>query len=372
MNGRGERCPQFGGTAIDRAVSKAFLQAISPAASQAVVLAQANFDTEHNSSLKQLQLRLERARYQAERAERQYRAVEPENRLVARSLEAKWEQGLEQLAQVEAEMIRHEHARPKGITPQELERIGYLAADLERVWNAPSTTARDRKELLRTLIEEVNIRLGHEDHKAVLTLRWKGGLFTDLEVSLSGNRQPTIRTDEKTVDLVRRLAVHYKDAVIAGILNRQGRTTARGHRFTTGRVASLRYHWKIPRYQPDKNPPDGDLVSVRQAAKILGMNTSTIHRWLNEGFIAGEQLTPGAPWRIRMNDELRARFVEDTPEGFVPMIEATKLLGVSRQTVLQRVKEGKLDAVLVHHGRRKGLRIKILDQQPRLFEDFSQ
>ena len=292
--------------------------------------------------------------------------------MVARSLEAKWEERLEELAQVEAEMIRQEHARPKGLTPQELERIGYLADDLERVWDAPSTTARDRKELVRTLIEEVNIRLEPEANKAFLTLRWKGGLFTDLEVSLSGKRQPPIRTDEKTVDLVRRLAIHYKDAIIAGILNRQGRTTARSHRFTIGRVASLRYHWKIPRYQADKNPPEGELVSIRQAAKILGMNTSTIHRWLNDGFIAGEQLTPGSPWRIRMNDELRARFVEDTPEGYVPMIEATKLLGVSRQTVLQRVKEGKLEAVLVHHGRRKGLRIKVLDQQPLLFKDFSQ
>jgi len=85
-------------------------------------------------------------------------------------------------------------------------------------------------------------------------------------------------------------------------------------------------------------------VPIRQAAQILGINTSTVHRWLNDGFIAGEQITPGAPWRIRITDELRARFVEQAPPDYLPMLEATMKLGVSRQTVLQRVKRGELDA----------------------------
>ena len=90
-------------------------------------------------------------------------------------------------------------------------------------------------------------------------------------------------------------------------------------------------------------------------------------RWINDGFIAGEQLTPGAPWRIRVTPELLARFVEQTPAGYVPMQDATRILGVSRQTVLQRVKRGELDAVHVHHGKRKGLRIKVIDDQATLF-----
>ena len=85
------------------------------------------------------------------------------------------------------------------------------------------------------------------------------------------------------------------------------------------------------------------------------MAPSTLHRWINDGFIAGEQLTPGAPWRIRITPELLACFVEQTPAGYVPMQDATRILGVSRQTVLQRVKRGELDAVHVHHGKRKGL-----------------
>jgi predicted site-specific integrase-resolvase len=109
------------------------------------------------------------------------------------------------------------------------------------------------------------------------------------------------------------------------------------------------------------------LATIRQAAQILSLNTSTIHRWLADGFIAGEQITPGAPWQIRITDELRARVVEQAPLDYLPMLEATIKLGVSRQTVLKRVKRGELDAVLVRQGRRKGLRIKVIDDQPGLF-----
>ncbi len=93
------------------------------------------------------------------------------------------------------------------------------------------------------------------------------------------------------------------------------------------------------------------------------------YRRINHGFIAGEQIAPGAPWRIRLTDELRARFVEQTPPGYLPMLEATMKLGVSRQTVLQRVKRGELEAVHVRCGRRKGLRIKVVDTQPGLFHE---
>src|SRR5438309_10427268 len=101
------------------------------------------------------------------------------------------------------------------------------------------------------------------------------------------------------------------------------------------------------------------------------MNTSPIHRGLDDGFSACEQITPDASWQIRITDELRARIVQEAPSEYLPMLEATMKLGVSRQTVLQRVKRGELQAVLVRQGRRKGLRIKVVDQQRELFEQFS-
>ena len=108
-------------------------------------------------------------------------------------------------------------------------------------------------------------------------------------------------------------------------------------------------------------------MTIRQAADALSVAPSTIHRLLNDGMIAGEQLTPGAPWRIRLTDALKARFNSGTPDGFLPMREAVRALGVSRQTVLQRVKRGELEAVHVMRGKQKGLRIKALAPQPDLF-----
>jgi hypothetical protein len=244
-------------------------------------------------------------------------------------------------------------------------RLLALGPDLISIWNASTTTPRDRKELLRTLIDEVIIKVEREAFAARLTLRWKGGALTEIDLDLPRSRPATIRTDEDTVVLLRRLAVHYPDAVIAGILNRQGRTTAYGHRFDRNRVGNLRRHWNIPAFQPRV---DGDLMTVKQTAVALGVAPSTIHRLLNDGIIAGEQVTPGAPWRIRLTDELKARFNGKAADGFLPMREAVRALGVSRQTVLQRVKRGELKAMHVTRGRQNGLRIKVLAQQSSLFD----
>ena len=154
-------------------------------------------------------------------------------------------------------------------------------------------------------------------------------------------------------------------------MNRQGRKTATGERFTANQVGSLRRYRNIPRFQAPHQPLAGEVVTIREAAQILGLNTFTIHRWLADGFIAGEQITPGAPWQIRITDELRARVVAEAPPEYLPILETTMKLGVSRQTVLQRVKRGELQAMLVTQGRRKGLRIKVIDPQSTLFEQLS-
>ena len=106
---------------------------------------------------------------------------------------------------------------------------------------------------------------------------------------------------------------------------------------------------------------------MADAARELGLAPSTLHRWLGDGFIAGEQLTPGAPWRIRLTPAIRALFVDDAPDDWLAMLEATLAYGVSRQTIMQRVKRGELRAVHVRTGRRKGLRIEPPTPQEGLF-----
>jgi DNA invertase Pin-like site-specific DNA recombinase len=371
VQGRGVYCLNVGGVAIDSAVAKAFLEAVTPAAMEATIEALRQLQANQDAALSQWRLEVERARYEAERAERRYRTVDPENRRVARGLESDWENRLRDLSTAEAELRRREQQQPRVCTQEQLARVRAFGSDLELVWGAPTTTDRDRKELLRTLLEEVILTVNKSEHTAHLTLRWRGGTITPLDVGLPRRAPSGLRTEEDTIELIRRLATHYSDDTIAGILNRQGRKSATGERFTAIHVGGLRRYRKIPRFQPPAEPPSGELVNIRQAAKILGLAPSTLHRCLNDGFIAGEQLTPGAPWRIRMTEDLRARFVEEAPVGYLPMLEATLKLGVSRQTVLQRVKRGELQAIHVSRGRRKGLRIKVVEAQPGLFEQLS-
>lgn len=369
INGRAEYCLRVGGRQVDEAVASALLASLAPAGLEASLLAAEQSEADRDAALAQWRRQVERARYEAQRAERRYRAVDPDNRLVARGLEAEWESHLRALEAAEAELIRREQQSPRVLTAEERQTILSLGTDLDSVWSAPTTTERDRKELLRTVIEQVVVAVDRDKKQAHLTLLWRGSLTSELDVNLPHSQPAPIRTDEDTVQLLRRLAAHYPDAVIAGILNRQGRTTATGRRFTTNRVCSLRTHWSIPRFQPPSESPQGEPepVPINMAAETLGVAPSTVHRWLNEGFIAGEQVTPGAPWRIRITEELRSRFVEETPKGYVPMIDATRLLGVTRQTVLHRVKRGELKAVHVCRGRRKGLRIKVPEALPGLF-----
>ncbi len=343
------------------------MAALTPAGVKAAVKAAETLEADHDAALAQWRLQVERAQYQAERAERRYRQVEPEHRLVARGLERDWEQALAALHTAQAELELREHQRPRTLTPAEREGLLALGADLGRVWAAPSTTDRDRKQLLRCLIEEVILDVNREERRARLTVRWRGGAITELIVPLP-RHQPAIRTDEDTIALLGRLATHYDDATIAGILNRQGRRSATGERFTAIIVGGLRRYRNIPAHRPPSEPPDGELLPIAKAADALGVAASTIHGWLQAGFIPGEQDTIGAPWRIRVNDQLRAHFVEEAPAGYIPIVDAMRILGVSRQTVLQRVKRSELEAIHVRNGRRKGLRIRVPDAETALFD----
>jgi len=111
------------------------------------------------------------------------------------------------------------------------------------------------------------------------------------------------------------------------------------------------------------------MVTIAKAASELGVSTAAVHRWLREGFIAGEQITPGAPWQIQLTDELRSRVCEHAPDGWLPLTQAAQVLGVARQTVLHKVQRGELVAIYVHRGKRKGLRIQVKPDQAGLFEN---
>ena len=205
VEGRGTRHLRVGGVAIDNAVTAAFLAALEPVALQACLEAARQLEQGHDAALEQWRRQVEQARYHAARAERRYQAVDPDNRLVARGLETAWEKALTELAAAEAELARRQAARPAALTAAERAAILALGDDLQAVWDAPSTTDKDRKQLLRTLLDEVNITV-HRDHdsgRADLVLRWKGGAITELAIPVKRTPPRRLRTDEDTISLVR-------------------------------------------------------------------------------------------------------------------------------------------------------------------------
>ena len=242
------------------------------------------------------------------------------------------------------------------------------------MFHAPATTIPERKQLLRAVISEVVVTVHADTRVAGLKIIWQGGAATDLAMPMTrkGGRLAKV-TSEDAIDLVRRLAASYDDKTIAAVLGKQHRRTATGLPWTRARVAVLRAQHRIPACQrePGNVAPGGDdvlVVTISKAEKILGVSRVTLYRWLRDGFITGEQMTPGAPWQIRIDQALRDKIRPEAPDGWLPLDAAAQALGVARQTVLHKVQHGELQAVHVNRGRRKGLRIQVKHHQAGLFD----
>jgi DNA invertase Pin-like site-specific DNA recombinase len=361
-------CQTVGGRRIERLVTDAAFQALAPAAIDATLRAIEQLKDTHQARIRSAELELERARQDADRAGRQFDRCEPENRLVARTLEREWEQQLVNVQRAEQQLATIRVRRPQPLSDEEIAWCRRAGADLRAAFDAPTTIDRDRKLLLRAMITEIVLTVEREQHRALVRILWEGGAVTDHQVTLpkAGGHAAT---EPDTLELVRRLAKDYPDHQIAGILARQGRLTGAGKPFTAHRVRSLRHHRNIPTAEPRTPPPGTDAVTVAEAAKQLGVSTATVHRWLREGFITGEQVTSNAPWQIHITPELRARVRQNAPEGWLPLTEAANALGLARQTVLHKVQRGELPAVYAQHGKRKGLRIQVKPNQAGLFDN---
>jgi DNA invertase Pin-like site-specific DNA recombinase len=363
------RCQSVGGRGVERLVLDAVFRALAPAAIDATLRAIEDLTDTHQARVHSAELELERARHDAERARRQFERCEPENRLVARTLESEWERQLVQVRHAEQQLAAISVRRPEPLTKQEIAWCHHAGADLRAVFDAPTTTDRDRKLLLRAMITEVRLTVEREEQRVRVSITWDGGAVTEHQAALprAGSHAAT---DPDTMGLVRRLAKEYPDHQIAGILARQGRVTGAGKPFTAHRVRSLRNHHKIPPATiRTQSPPGADRVTVAEAAAELGVSTATVHRWLREGFIIGEQMTRNAPWQIHITPELRARVRQHAPEGWLPLADAATTLGLARQTVLHKVQRGELAAVYVQRGNRKGLRIQVKPHQAGLFDN---
>jgi predicted DNA-binding transcriptional regulator AlpA len=372
-------CQWIGGRRLHETVLDELLAVLAPASLAATVQALADAQAQHRQNLAVFERAAERARYEADRALRQYDNIEPENRLVARTLEAVLEDKLTAVRTAENQLAAQRARRPVTLTDEETAWITTAGADLRAIFEAPATTNAQRKELIRAVITEVVATAGNagdgKDSGRTCQIRiiWQGGASTQVQMPMPASGKHGRTTSEDTLDLIRRLAPRYDDTTIAQILGQQNRRTATGLPFRKAHVRELRAYHGIPRYQP---PPenvtpgchDAAVVSITEAAGQLGVSSATIYRWLRDGFVTGEQLTPGAPWQIRLDQQLRDRVRPQAPDGWLPLGQAATRLGVARQTVLNKVQRGELNAVYLTRGRRKGLRIQVGSGQAGLFD----
>jgi DNA invertase Pin-like site-specific DNA recombinase/predicted DNA-binding transcriptional regulator AlpA len=373
LYGQEKSCQSIGGRRLEQRVLEEVFAVLEPAALAATAKALRDAEQTHATNLRAFTLSVERARFDVDRARRQYDAVEPENRLVARTLERSLETKLTAQRQTERDLLAAKARRPVKLSEEELAWLSRAGADVRAVFAAPSTTFRERKQLLRAILTEVVLTVDHDKRAAAVRVIWQGGSSTELTMAMNKTGGHARTTDEDTVSLIGRLAGSYDDSTIALILSRQKRLTGTGLSFTKTRVKSLRVARGIPAYQPADQPVSADeqdvlVVNVPQAERILGVGKVTIYRWLADGFLTGEQLTPGAPWRIRIDQAVRDRLAPEVPEGWLRLADAAKALGMARQTVLHKVQRGELEAVQVNQGRRKGLRINVTAQKTGLFD----
>jgi DNA invertase Pin-like site-specific DNA recombinase len=366
-------CQSIGGHRLEQVILREVFTVLEPAALAATAQALAEAETHHRTRLAAFELAVERARYDAERARRQFDNVEPENRLVARTLERALEDKLAAQRHAETDLATQKARRPAVLTEEEVAWLSRAGADIKAIFDASTTTARERKQLLRAVIDDVVITVHRDAGRADLRINWQGGATRELSMTLNKTGHHQRVTDEDTVELVRRLAADYTDAAIAIILAKQGRRTATGLRWSKTHVKALRVARGIPAYEP---PPetvtgggeDDEVVTINEAERRLGVSRVTLYRWLRHGFMIGEQPTANAPWRIRINQALLDKIQPEEPDGWVGLDQAARILGMARQTVLHKVQRGELKAVHVNRGRRKGLRIQVKPDSAGLFD----
>ena len=318
-NTRGAQvCWTVSGVAIDAAVEELLLRMIIPSELDLTLALEREVESQSASLHEQWKLRLEKAAYEARRAERRYKAVEPENRVVARTLESEWEACLQEL---EALRHRYENAQRQhrvALSREDRERVRELARDLPSVWHASTTTPADRKAMLRIAIEAVTIRpVDVPKRSTQIQVQWASGAVDELCIP----RIRTRRASDEAMERIRELAaLGMADERVAQRLNEEHFTTGHGQCWRASAVKRIRLEHTATRRPPNagaRQPlpdrhPDGR-YSVRGAMKRFGVNEDKVRNWIKRGMVVAVRedfdWCHGAWWLTI--DEVTARRLED-------------------------------------------------------------
>ena len=296
-------CRSIAASTVDTAVTERMLAALSPAELTLALAAADEVTDRRQRTSRAAELAVERARYEADRAERAFCQVEPENRLVARTLEARWETKLAALAQAEQALAATQDSLPPLPTRVELQN---LAADLPGLWRAPTTSHKDRKRLLRTLIADVTLLPETDPAQARVGIRWHTGATDELAITRPLPPGPAKRSPSPAVELVRQLGPSTDTRDVVDKLNAAGLTTGHGRAFDVAAVQWIRHAYHIPAPTPYAH---GE-ISVAHAAQRLGCSIGVVYDWIKTGKLvarrgAGNRLC--LPWTEHIEVDCRQR-----------------------------------------------------------------
>jgi DNA invertase Pin-like site-specific DNA recombinase len=288
------RCLSFGGMWVDEAVANEVLRAIEGNAVEAAVVAAEQMEQQRQELRKSLDLEVEQARYEARLAARRYEAVDPEQRLVAAELEARWNSALQKTRELEDRLDDFHRGTNQAPVPNK-ELLLSLAQDLPTVWNSPSTDMRLKQRIVHILIEEIVVDVDESSREIVLLIHWAGGRHSELRVKKRATGQHGQCTSLEAIEVVRHLAGRFPDELIAATLNRLGLRTGVGNPWNKLRVCSLRSYQQLPAFNPDQ--PQSTLT-LEEAARRLQVSAVSIRRLIAEDILPADQVVEYAPWEI--------------------------------------------------------------------------
>ena len=292
MDNGGPHCIAFGGLRVDDAVEEALLSVVGPGGIAAATAAAEQATRQWDQVRHALDRDLEAAHYAVDRAFRQYDAADPANRLVAGELEARWNRSLARVAEVEGKIAAHDAAAaPPVVDPSTL---GLMASNLKAVWAAPTTDARLKKRIVRTLIHEVVADIDDEASEIVLIVHWGGGTHSEMRLPKRRRGQRN-STSTNILEAVRQLVLIASDDLIAGLLNRNGLKTGNGNRWTRERVTSMRSNYRIPVFKAAANGFE-PWLNLGNAAKLLKVAPKTLRLAAEAGEIEGVHPLSDGPW----------------------------------------------------------------------------
>ncbi len=301
------RCQEVRGLGLDAEVERLVLEALAPDKIALALAALEALEEEYAALKRQRELHLERLRYEAERAKRQYDAVEPENRLVARTLEKRWEEKLRALEKAEQEYQIWVEQQRLELTSADRQDIIALGSDLPQVWRAPSTTAADRKQILRFLIKEVIVDQKRAHGKVWFQINWQTGAISEHWYTRRVRSYADHAHFERIQQRIRELHAEQKlDDEIAAALNAEGFRTTKRCPFDNKTIWLLRKEMGLPAVKPNGPHPtcwEDGTYSVDGAAQAIGVFSGTIYKWLRTGRLEGHQLRKGTPWKVILTAE---------------------------------------------------------------------